>query len=191
MKKKVAIVAALVLLALIALRLIFFRPVKDDYFALNFRNLQQVPSGFVVLRPTHFPFLHHADPLSFWAPRSRTNFWMVGRNASFADLIGMAYGQNPSRVIVPADAPKTNFDFLVTVNHEPRRRLQAAIREKLGCRAELQLRAAEVLVLKVMNQNCVFRRDPDKICPHARVGRCILVESILRPFCYRQNRFDR
>ena len=154
MKKKAALIAGLVLvLALIAIRLIFFRPIKDDYFALNFRSLQQVPPGFVVLRPTHFPFLHHADPLSFWAPGSRTNFWMVGRNATFADLLGTAYGQNPSRVIVPPDAPKTNFDFLVTINHEPRPRLQAAIRKKLGYRAELQLRAAEVLILKVINQN--------------------------------------
>src|SRR3569833_220744 len=112
MKKKVALIAGLVLvLALIAIRLIFFRPIKDDYLALNFRSLQQVPSGFVVLRPTRFPFLRHADPLSFWAPHSRTNFWMVGRNASFADLLGMAYGKNPSRVIVPSDAPITYFDF--------------------------------------------------------------------------------
>lgn len=150
LKGKKAIIAGLivVLLAAIAAKLIFFPSIKDAYFALGFRDLQQVPSGLVVLRPTHYPFLRYASPMIF--PRSRTNVWIVGRNAPLQDLIAVAYGERPSRVVLPPDAPKGNFDFLVTVD-QARERLQAAIQHKLGCRAQKEWREAEVLALKVVN----------------------------------------
>jgi uncharacterized protein (TIGR03435 family) len=155
MKTKIAIPAAVILLLLlvIAVKLIFFGSIKDDYFALNSRSLQQTPSGLIVLRPTHYPFLRHADPLLVRDPNSRSNVWMVGRNAGLPEVIGIAYGENSSHVILPADAPKTNFDFLVTANRDSRERLQTAIRERLGYRAQTEMREVEILALKVVNPN--------------------------------------
>jgi uncharacterized protein (TIGR03435 family) len=151
-RRKVIIAASVVtgLLVVSALKLLCFPSVKDAYFALNERNLQQVPPGLVVLRRTHYPFLKHADPLYARSPHSRTNFWIVGRNAPLQDLIAVAYDERASRVVVPVDAPKGNFDFLVTVEH-PRERLQAAIWKKLGCHAHNEAREVEVLALKVVN----------------------------------------
>ena len=153
MKGKIAIIAGLlaILLAVIAAKLFLFPAPKDAWFALNYRGLQNVPGGLVVLRPTRYPFLKHADPMYVPSPHSRTNFWIMGRNAPLRDLIGIAYGENPSRVVLPLDAPKGNFDFLVTVDHDSRERLQEAIRRKLGWRAQVELREAEVLALKVLN----------------------------------------
>ncbi len=154
MNRRKAIIAAVVvtgLLMVIALKLLFFPSVKDAYFAVNYRSLQQVPAGMVVLRPTHYSFLKHVDPMYAPSPHSRTNFWIVGRNAPLRDVIGMAYDENPSRVMLPIDAPKGNFDFLVTVNQKSRERLQAAIQRKFGFRAQKEMREAEVLALKVIN----------------------------------------
>lgn len=152
MNRKKAIIAAAVvagLLVVIALKRLFFPSVKDAYFALNPRSLQQVPPGLVVLRQTHYPFLKHAEPMFVQSPHSRTNFWIVGRNAPLQDVIAVAYDERASRVVMPWDAPKGNFDFLVTVNTQARERLQKAIRDKLGCRAQTEMRDTEELALKV------------------------------------------
>ncbi len=153
MKGTKAIIAGsiVVLLAAIAAKLIFFPSVKDAYFALSPRDLRQVPSGLIVLRPTRFPFLRHADPAYVNSPHSRTNFWMVGRNAPLTDVLAVAYDREPSRIVLPADAPTNNFDFLVTVDKRPREQLQAVIRRKLGYQVHTEFRKGEVVALKIVD----------------------------------------
>ena len=152
MKKTKVMAGALALAALAAVvvKLIFFPAIKNDYFALNFRSLQQVPAGLVVLRPTHFSFLRHEDPTIAPGPHTH-DLWIVGRNAPLREVIATAYAQYPARVELPPDAPKGNFDFLVTVNHHARQRLQAAIRQQLGYSAQNEIHETPVLALKIVN----------------------------------------
>ncbi len=153
MNRNKAIIAAAVtgLVVVIALKLLFFPSIKDAYFTMNYRNLREIPSGLVVLRPTHYPFLKHAGTMYAPSPQSRTNSWIIGRNAPLRDVISMAYDEHPSRVMLPIDAPKGNFDFLITVDHQSSERFRTAIQQKLGLRAQKEMREAEVLALKVVN----------------------------------------
>jgi uncharacterized protein (TIGR03435 family) len=153
MKGKLALIAGLFVLLLVAIaaKILFFPSIKDAYFAITVHGLQGVPGGLLVLRPTHYPFLKHADPMCIATSESETNFWIMGRNSPLRDLIAVAYREDPSRVALPLDAPKGNFDFLVTLNHGSREQLQAAIRRKLNCRAHVELAETEVLALKVLN----------------------------------------
>jgi len=134
----------------VVVKLIFFPTVKNDYFALNGRSLQQVPAGLVVLRPTRFPFLRHEAPTLIPGPHTH-DLWFVGRNAPLREVVAVAYAENPGQVELPLNAPKDNFDFLVTVNHQARQRLQAALRDKLGFTAQTEVRETPVLVLKVVD----------------------------------------
>lgn len=168
MKSKIVIVAGLIAIVLagIAVKILFFPPVKDAYFALNFRSLQQAPGGLVILRPTHYPFLRHAAPLFAASPHSQKNFWIVGRNAPLNDVIAVAYDWDPSRVVLPSDARKSNFDFLVTRDDRPREQLQAVIRRKLGWQAHAELREVAVLALKVVNPDLPGLKVSDPDSPH-------------------------
>jgi len=151
--KNIKILAGVLVMAALAVMVKwhFFPAVKNDYFALNGRSLQQVPAGLVVLRPTHFPFLRHEAPTFVPAPHARDGLWIVGRNSPLREVIAAAYDQYPARVELPLSAPKGNFDFLVTVNHQARQRLQAAIRQKLGYSAQAEIHETPVLALNVAN----------------------------------------
>lgn len=152
--KTIVLVSVLVLVlagAVIAVKMLFFPSVSDRYFVLNPRRLQNVPAGLVVVRPTHF-----AGPTQRPSARSGIAYanvkhatWMVGRNVSFQQLMATAYGYNPGRIALPFNAPKKNFDVLVTVPKNPRVRLQTAIRRKLGYIAKKETRDTAVLALKV------------------------------------------
>ena len=150
------IAAGALILALIAAAVVvkmeFFPSVKEDDFALSERNLRGVASGLVLVRPTHFARSHFDGVVtttvrSFGKPVGR----IIGRNVSFKDLIAAAYGQNAARVVLPPDAPKTNFDFLVTVRYRGRQRWQEEIRKQLGFVAGMEPHETDVLALKVEN----------------------------------------
>jgi uncharacterized protein (TIGR03435 family) len=168
-KLRSKVLAAVLILALVAaavvVKLKFFPSVKEDYFALSNRSLQQVSSGLVVVRPTRFPKTHFNGIVSTTVPVHGKPTWrMMGRNVTFKELMAAAYGQNAGRVVVPWDAPKTNFDFLVTVRDRQRPRLQEAIRKQLGFVAHMERHNTEVLALKVENANLpgLAVSDPDK-----------------------------
>lgn len=147
-----ASVLALVLVAAaVAVKLIFFPAVDDKFFpAKNSAVWQHAPPGLVVVRPTHF----HKPPTNVMnTARVQGAQWMVGRNVTFQMLIAMAYGQNPGRILLPADAPKRNFDFLVTTGDNPQEQLQSAIRKKLGYTARKENRDVDALALKVVDPN--------------------------------------
>lgn len=143
---------ALLVIAAVAVKWFFFPSVKDDYFTMNPRNFHQVPSGLVVVRPTHFPKSVRKGIMSDAVRISGKQVWrMMGRNVTFQQLMAVAYGRNADRVVLPVDAPKTNFDFLVTVRGNQQPRLQAAIRKKLGFIAHPEMRDEEVLAVKVQD----------------------------------------
>jgi uncharacterized protein (TIGR03435 family) len=146
-----ALVLALIAAA-VAVKLVFFPSIKDAFFTMDNRGLQQAPAGLVVVRPTHFPFLRRNG--IFYAPSPRpgdNGRWMMGRNVPLREVMAVACGENSSRVVLPPDAPNGNYDFLVTVAGDPKPRLQEVIRRKLGCVAQKETRDTDVLALKVVD----------------------------------------
>ena len=73
----------------------------------------------------------------------------VGRNVTFRELIAEAYDCEPGCVVLPPDAPKGGFDFLVTVSPKTRKHLRSAIETQLGYVATSETRDTEALVLQV------------------------------------------
>jgi uncharacterized protein (TIGR03435 family) len=141
--------------AVIAVKMIFFPSVNEKYFQTNAAGLQQAPPGLVVVRPTRYAdSARRSSPQNLfgYAGVNRTDL-MVGINVSFQNLIAAAYNFNPGRVVLPYGAPKGNFDFLVTVTKDAQASLQSAIRRKLGYTARVEIRNMPVYLLKVENPN--------------------------------------
>ena len=113
--KALAGILVLALTVAVVVKVMFFPSIKDAYFAMDERSLQQAPAGLILVRPTQFPFLREKGILRTAAPKSNgETVWIMGRNAPLRDVIAAAYGQNLSRVVLPADVPPTHFDFLMT-----------------------------------------------------------------------------
>jgi len=153
--KTMVVVGVLVLVAaVVAVKMIFFPSVSDQYFVINPARLQHVPPGLVVVRPTHFPDSpQKSSPPGMMQTSVKGAQWMVGRNVPLQLLIAVAYSYNPGRIALPVGAPKVNYDYLVTVPKDPEARLQSAIRRKLGYTAQPETRDTPVLALKVENPN--------------------------------------
>jgi uncharacterized protein (TIGR03435 family) len=146
---KISVITGIVLAVTIALAMVvraeFFSNVKEAYFTPDSDQLRAVPSGIVMVRPTHFAsapgkirHVHNGDSLA------RT----VGRNATLRDMLAEAYNCDPGRVVLPADAPKGHFDFLVTTP-ETRKHLRTAIQKETGYAGRHETREADVFVLTV------------------------------------------
>ena len=154
MKNTKTIVAGITILAAVAVAIIIkqqFPTVKDSYFKPDFDNLRHVPSGIVAVRPTQSKE-SIGDPIrNVFEKDSLTR--AVGRNVTLRDLIAEAYGCEPGTVVLPPDAPKSGFDFLVTTPREVQKNLQSAIGKKPGYVARRESRDMEVLNLKVKDAN--------------------------------------
>ncbi len=150
------VLTGVLMLALVAGAVIvkrkLFPSVQQADFALNERSLQQVSSGLVVVRPTRFAKFHFNGIVStavpVWGKPVRR---LMGRNVTFKELMAAAYGQNPDRVVLPWDAPKTNFDFLVTARDQPQKQFREAIRRQLGFVAGMEPHEVDVLAMRVAN----------------------------------------
>jgi len=154
---KIVSASAMVLILVasaVAVKIIFFPSVSDKYFQMTPARLRQVPSGLVVVRPTHFPdSARGSSPSGMMQIRVKDAMWMVGRNISFQQLMATAYQYSQGRIALPPDAPKDHYDLLVTVAKNPEARLQSAIRRKFGYVAQRETRDTEVLVLTVEDPN--------------------------------------
>jgi uncharacterized protein (TIGR03435 family) len=157
MKKTIVLVSVLILVlggSVVAVKMFFFPSVSDKYFWISPARLRKVPPGLVVVRPTHFPDSpQKSSPPGMLETGVNDAVWMVGRNVSFLQLISMAYSYNPGRITLPPNAPKGNYDYLVTVSGDSKARLQSAIRRKLGYTAQTETNDTSVLALKVADPN--------------------------------------
>jgi uncharacterized protein (TIGR03435 family) len=148
-------VAVLLLVAMaVVVKLAFFPSVNDRFFQISPVRLRQAPPGLVIVRPTHFPDSpQKSSPPGMMETSVKDAQWMVGRNVTLQQLIAIAFSHNPGRIVLPLNAPKGNYDYLVTVPKDPQARLQSAIRRKLGYTAQVETRDTSVLALKVENPN--------------------------------------
>ncbi len=154
-KTKVPIVTGVVILLLVAAVLIWRKhsipPLKDSDFFVGDKS----PPNLVVIRPTHFA---HQDTQRngtvFKNAAGRNVSYIVGRNASFQEMIEDAYGSetqyvSEARIVFPPNLPANKFDYLVTTSDKPEEHLQAAIKKQLGYSARWETRNMDVLALKV------------------------------------------
>ncbi|HEY1661284.1 MAG TPA: TIGR03435 family protein [Verrucomicrobiae bacterium] len=125
-----------------------FPHVKDSYFDPDKDKLRQLPANLDMMRPTHFPHslakvrhIHGEDSII------RT----LGRNASLRQAIAEAYDCDLAQVVLPPDAPKGGFDFLVTTPENTREELQSTIRKTLGYTAQRETQGTDFYALKVGN----------------------------------------
>jgi len=153
MKKKILIIAPVLVVAIaIAVKLFFFPAVKDDYFAFDLRSLRSARAGLIVLRPTRFPFLKEKGILRAEAPSSSDHhLWQMGRNVPLRDVIAAGYESDPLRIVMPPDATTNHFDYLMTGTSNQLVVFQTLIRRKLGYVANKESRNTDVLALKIAN----------------------------------------
>lgn len=148
--RKTILLTSLVLAAAIiavAVKMVSSRSVKDSYFLFDTQKLEQVPTNLVVLRSTQYPGSFQKGVLTGNNSAAR----MLGRDATFVQIVSAAYGIRPSRVVLPPDTPKGNFDFLVTSGTNSDAQLQAAIKKGLGYTARKETRDSSVFFLKVVS----------------------------------------
>jgi hypothetical protein len=104
-----------------------------------------------ILRPTHFAASKRSGCLGapVFSRFDRDQMRFVGRNASLAQIIALAYQCSESQVFVPPLTTTNRFDLLVTVPSHPLERFRAAVKNKLGYTASWQQHDGEILLLKV------------------------------------------
>jgi uncharacterized protein (TIGR03435 family) len=97
----------------------------------------------VGILPTKFPA--SMDSLNVG---SRGDNW-VGVGESALQIIRVAYGWRPGRILFASLQPEGRYDFISTLPHGSAAALQAELKRKLGLIAHTETRDMDVLVLKV------------------------------------------
>jgi uncharacterized protein (TIGR03435 family) len=123
--------------------------VDDSFFQANDKKLLGAPANLLILRPTHSTQVSGPLSISGHKGMAPNTIRMSGRCVSFKSVLGMAYDFSPTRMILPADVPEGNFDFLVTVPENQREKLQAEIKKQFGVVGRREVRDMDVLVLKL------------------------------------------
>ena len=117
-------------------------------------DLEKAPP-VLKIRPTHYP--NRAGGINTSTGRS------MYVNASVLGLMSFAYGFVDTRMIVPDGLPSGGFDYLNSLPTNTRiSALQAEIKQRFGLTAHPEMRATDVLLLKVS--------DPTKLQLHLTNG---------------------
>jgi len=121
------VVAVLALGAAFAVWKVCFPHVNDMIFRLDYIGLERAPDSVLILRPTHFANSPRHDDVSYATDlkAGKPAMRMMGRKVSFEQVIATAYSRAPNRIILPLDAPKGDYDFLVTLPEKQNEHLQA------------------------------------------------------------------
>jgi uncharacterized protein (TIGR03435 family) len=129
----------------------FSARVKGAYFEPDSNSLRHVPTGLVILQPTHFSHLP-ADMRHLHEDSSAVTRTM-GRDVPLRNVIAEACGCTPAHVVMPADAPEGGYDYLVTTGPQALDDLQAAVENKLGYAVHRESRVVDVWAVKVHDPN--------------------------------------
>lgn len=147
-----AIGAAFVLAVVVAMA-IKYHPIraKGSYFEPDSNNLRHVPTGLVILQPTHFP--HRSADMRHLHEDSSSVTRTVGRNVPLRNVIAEACGCTPSHVVMPPDAPGGGYDYIVTTGVNAREDLLSAVENKIGYTVARETRVVDVWAVKVQDPN--------------------------------------
>jgi len=126
--------------------------VMDTYLAKGILNssltLTKAPPVLAV-QVTHFPYQTGG---SMWLNLPNTNHVEgIGRDTTLVSILQLAYGFEPTRMVLPNNLPDTNFDFMATLPNCSRKAFQDAIEQKLGLRGRPEMVRTNVLLLQVKN----------------------------------------
>jgi uncharacterized protein (TIGR03435 family) len=160
-----ATVSVVLVVAVIAVKMVFFPSISDKYFTVNSNRLKTVPPGYVVIRPTHFKgSTSGSSRLNRMAYADKGGLRIVGVNVTLQMLIAVAYQQIPEHIVLPPNAPTNhNYDILVTAPGNMRQHLQSAIRRKLGLVGDIETNEVPVMALKI--ENPTVQRQAFKLSP--------------------------
>jgi uncharacterized protein (TIGR03435 family) len=127
----------------------FISPPVESYFAhFDSLDLEKAPP-VLILRPSRYA--RQGDYI-ITTKMDLHNFGKVmHRGCTFGELLASAYDFGEERMVLPADAPKGQFDLLLTVPNQPAEALRAAIKKQFGFVGHPETRDTDVLVLKVSN----------------------------------------
>ena len=140
----------------------YFPSVADKFFQLDYQRLQTAPANVLIFRRTIFTESRRAGVMAAPAQNQTGRYEantmrLLGRNASFAEVMALAYQCQDSRLVLPPGAPTNHFDLLVTKS-SAYERLQKKIKSKLGYTARWQDRETDVLELRVRTPNAAGLR---------------------------------
>jgi len=127
----------------------FISPPIENYFAHpETMDLDKAPP-VLILRPSRY-----AGPRDYVITTKADlhNFGKVmRRSCPFGLLLASAYDFGTERMVLPANAPKGQFDLLLTLPHQPAEALREAIKKQFGFVGHPETRDTDVLVMKVSN----------------------------------------
>lgn len=120
--------------------------INNPWFDSDTEELRQLPADLAMLRPTHhrddyakIRHYHENDSLA------RT----MGRNVTLRQVIGEAYDCSAAHVVLPPDAPKDRFDFLIATAGDAREHLRDLIQSEFHYDVRQDTRSMDVFILKV------------------------------------------
>jgi uncharacterized protein (TIGR03435 family) len=127
--------------------------IADLFF--NPANLWRAPSNVLILRQTHFTGKGSAMTEMRTKAGGKQEERIMGRNQSIGQIFEMAYGlaETETRIVLPADLPQFNYDYLITLpssQEDQLKALQAAIKKKLGLVGQFETRETNVLLLNLI-----------------------------------------
>lgn len=140
----------------------------DHYFLNMSETFDEIPPVYCFIRPTHFNRLRSTNTDGMGS-KDRA----IGRNLDLEMMIEYAYNYHDmARTILPPEGfPGGGFDFLVTAPGGMEQ-FRAQIRTQFGYTAHKEVRATDVLVLKVNRTNAPGLKPStgDRPNPPARPG---------------------
>jgi RNA polymerase sigma factor (sigma-70 family) len=113
----------------------------DPVWEMTPEGLAKAPS-VVLVRPTHF---HDQQGKA----ASDNGGITGGRYMGIQPMIAYAYSWPFTRMVLPLNAPRGLFDYLITIRDHPKERFQDEIRKQLGLIGRREIRETEVLLLRV------------------------------------------
>jgi uncharacterized protein (TIGR03435 family) len=127
--------------------------IADSFY--NPTNLWRAPSNVLILRQTHFTGQGSAMTAMRTRAGGKQEERILGRNQSIGQIFEMANGlaETETRMVLPADMPQFNFDYLITLpgsQEDQLKALQAVIKKKLGLVARFETLETNVLLLKLI-----------------------------------------
>ena len=126
--------------------------VMDTYLAKENLNssltLTKAPAVLSV-QATHFPYQTGGSTWLNWPNTNHVEG--IGRDTTLVSILQMAYGFEPTRMVLPNNLPDTNFDFMATLPNCSRIAFQDEIEQTLGLRGHPEIVRTNVLLLQVKN----------------------------------------
>jgi hypothetical protein len=161
---------------------VWFPSVPNVWFQLDYQRLAKAPANVMIFRKTLLES-RRSGCLTAWMgskPGAPPLIRYLGRNVPLAEIIPLAYQCQPSRVVMPPDAPTNHYDLLVTLKNQPAEHLQQAIRKKTGYVADWQERETKVWLLEVVNPSAFHTstnqstnmrfKDGRYVCTHMQLS---------------------